>query len=217
MRIVAFVPVRLNSKRLTGKNLKMLAGKPLMYYVPETLSQVKTIDEIYVFCSSEEVKSYLPEGVKFLKRSEHLDRDETLGGEIYDAFVNAIDADLYILAHTTSPFIKASTIENAIKKIKHEKYDSALSVEKIQTFAWYDGKPLNYALNHVPRTQDLNPVLVETSAFFMFKKEVWKTKKQRIGDNPYFSIIDKIEGVDIDTPDDFAFAEMVAKSCSNKK
>ena len=212
MKTVAFVPIRLNSKRVMGKNLKMLGEKPLMYYVLETLSQVKSIDEIYVFCSSEEIQPYLPEGVQFLKRSESLDRDETLGCEIYDAFVDTVDADLYILAHTTSPFIKATTIENAIEKIKTGKYDSAFSAEKIQTFAWYDGKPLNYVLSHVPRTQDLKPVFVETSAFFMFKRDLWKTKRQRIGDNPYFSVIDKIEGVDIDTLEDFAFAEKVIQA-----
>ena len=209
MKIVAFVPIRLNSKRVAGKNLKVLGEKPLMCYILETLSKVKRIDEIYVFCSSEEIEQYLPEKVRFLKRSENLDRDETLGHEIYDAFTNEIDADLYILAHTTSPFIKESTIENAIRQIEENGYDSAFSVEKLQTFAWYNNKPLNYSLDSIPRTQDLIPVFLETSAFFMFKKESWKEKKQRIGDNPYMAITDRTESIDIDNPDDFELAEKI--------
>ena len=216
MKTVAFVPVRLNSKRVVGKNLKLLGGKPLMCYILETLAKVKTIDEVYLYCSNEEVKEYLPDGVKFLKRPAFLDRDETLGKEIYDEFTKTVDADVYILAHTTSPFITPETIENALDKIVSDGYDSAFSAEKIQTFAWYDGKPLNYDLKEIPRTQTIEPVYIETSAFFMFKRDVWKIHGQRIGFKPYVAIVDKIEGVDIDWPEDFEMAERIIESLGNK-
>lgn len=212
MKIVAFVPVRLNSKRVAGKNLKLLGDKPLMCYILETLAKVRNIDKVYLYCSNEGVKEHLPNGIKFLKRPEFLDRDETLGKEIYDEFTQTIDADVYILAHTTSPFIKQETIENALDKIINGEYDSAFSVEKIQTFAWYNGKPLNYELKEIPRTQTIEPVYVETSAFFMFKRDVWKVHKQRIGFKPYMAIVDKIEGVDIDWPEDFQMAEKIIES-----
>lgn len=212
MKTVAFVPIRLNSKRVVGKNLKILGRKPLMCHILETLVAVKTIDEVYVYCSSEDIISYLPEGVKFLKRPEFLDQDETLGKEIYAEFVGVIDADIYILAHTTSPFMKKETVENALEQIVTGGYDSAFSCEKIQTFAWYKNSPLNYELKEIPRTQTIEPVYVETSAFFMFKKEVWTKHGQRIGFNPYFAFVDKIEGIDIDWPEDFAFAEKIIES-----
>ena len=209
MKTVAFVPIRLNSKRVVGKNLKLLGNKPLLRYILDTLVKVNRIDEIYVYCSCEEIIEYLPKGVKFLKRPDYLDRDETLGMEIYEAFTNTINADIYILAHTTSPFIKAQTIDNALNKILYEDYDSAFSAEKIQTFTWYKGKPLNYDLKNIPRTQTIEPIFVETSAFFMFKRDVLTINKQRIGNKPYMAIIDKIEGVDIDWPEDFEFAELI--------
>ena len=212
MKTVAFVPIRLNSKRVVGKNLKMLGDKPLMCYVLETLAKAKGVDEVYCYCSNEDVIKYLPEGVKFLKRPEFLDRDETLGKEIYEEFTKTVDADVYILAHTTSPFMKKETFENALDKIINEDYDSAFSAEKIQTFAWFKGKTLNYDLKEIPRTQTIEPVYVETSAFFMFKRDVWKVHKQRIGFKPYMALVDKIEGVDIDWPEDFEFAEQLIKS-----
>ena len=209
MKTVAFVPIRLNSKRVAGKNLKLLGDKPLLCYILNTLLQVKSIDEVYVYCSNPEIKQYLPQGVQFLQRPEVLDRDETLGQEIYDAFTKTIDADVYVLAHTTSPFIKTATISNALEKVIDGEYDSAFSAEKIQTFAWYQQKPLNYDLKAIPRTQTIEPVYVETSAFFIFKREVWTMHHQRIGFRPYMAIVDKIEGVDIDWPEDFKFAEIV--------
>ena len=209
MKVVAFVPIRLNSKRVVGKNLKMLGGKPLMQYILETLSKVGNIDEVYVYCSSEEVIPYLPQGVKFLKRSTLLDGDETLGKEIYEAFVKEVDADVYMLAHTTSPFIKVETIENAIDKVVNGGHDSSFSAQKIQTFTWYNGSPLNYDLKKIPQTQKIEPVFVETSAFYIFRKEIWTVEHQRVGFKPYMTITDAIEGVDIDYPEDFAFAEKV--------
>lgn len=209
MRIVAFAPIRLNSKRVSQKNLRLLGNKPLMSYILETLTQVESIDDVYAYCSSREIQQYCPAGVQFLQRPAELDGDEVLGEQIYSEFLKTIDADIYVLAHTTSPFIKASTIQHALNKIIKEDYDSAFSAEKIQTFAWFEGKPLNYQLNHIPRTQTIEPVFIETSAFYIFRKEVWTEQHQRIGSNPYISVIDKIEGVDIDWPEDFNFAEHI--------
>ena len=209
MKVVAFVPIRLNSKRVVGKNLKMLGDKPLLQYILDTLASTSSVDEVYVYCSQEEIKPMLPAGVKFLKRDEWLDRDETLGQEIYDAFTKEVDADVYLLAHTTSPFIKAETIENAVKQVTEGGHDSAFSAQKVQTFAWYKGTTLNYNLKEIPRTQTIEPVYFETSAFYIFRKEVWTVAHQRIGEKPYMAIVDPIEGIDIDNPEDFEFAEKV--------
>ena len=182
-----------------------------MCHILHTLLEVETIDEVYVYCSDEAVRAYLPEGVRFLRRSPRLDRNETLGREIYDAFTAAVDADVYVLAHATSPFIRAATIADALHRVTDGEYDSAFSAERLQTFAWYEGRPLNYALDAIPRTQELEPVFVETSAFFIFRREVWRDLHQRIGRHPYTAVVDRIEGIDIDYPEDFALAEVIAR------
>lgn len=210
MKTVAFVPIRLNSQRVAGKNLRLLAGEPLMCHILRTLTCVEAIDEVYVFCSDETIRPLLPTGVRFLRRSEELDRDTTLGGEIYDSFTTQVEADLYILAHATSPFIRAETIGEALLKVTSGQHDSAFSAEKIQTFAWYEGQPLNYSLDNIPRTQTIEPVYIETSAFFIFSRAMWCERRRRIGDRPYMAVTDRIEGLDIDYPEDFAMAELIA-------
>ena len=216
MKKVAFVPIRLNSQRVEGKNLRLLGGRPLMAYLLQTLTQVENIDEVYLYCSNPDVQQYLPEGVKFLQRDQSLDSNTTLGEEIYDAFTSAVDADIYILAHATSPLIRSATIADAVARVESGEYDSAFSAERVQTFAWWDGKPLNYSLNRVPRTQDLEPVYVETSAFFVFEREVWCGKRRRIGKRPYMAVTDRIESMDIDNPDDFLLAEAIVAAGLNK-
>lgn len=216
MKRVAFVPVRLNSQRVEGKNLRELGGRPLMTYLLETLTRVDNIDEVYVYCSNPAVKPYLPEGVKFLQRDERLDQNTTLGAEIYDAFTREVEADIYILAHATSPFIRSATIANAVAQVESGRYDSAFSAERVQTFAWWQDRPLNYTFERVPRTQDLEPVYVETSAFFVFREDVWREKHRRIGERAYMAVTDRIESMDIDNPDDFLLAEAIVAAGLNK-
>lgn len=216
MKRVAFVPIRLNSQRVEGKNLRELGGRPLMTYLLETLTRVQNIDEVYVYCSNAAVQQYLPAGVKFLQRDERLDSNTTLGEEIYDAFTREVEADVYVLAHATSPFIHAATIANAVAQVESGEYDSAFSAERVQTFAWWQGSPLNYSLEHIPRTQDLEPLYVETSAFFVFRREVWREKHRRIGERPYMAVTDRIESMDIDNPDDFLLAEAIVTAGLNK-
>lgn len=216
MKTVAFVPIRLNSQRVEGKNLRLLGGRPLMTYLLDSLVKAENIDEVYVYCSNPTIEEYLPEGVKFLRRDERLDSNTTLGREIYDAFTQEVEADIYVLAHATSPFIRPATIADAVAKVQSGEYDSAFSAEKIQTFAWWQGEPLNYSFESVPRTQDLEPIYVETSAFFIFRNELWREHHRRIGFKPYTAVTDRIESMDIDNPDDFLLAEAIVAAGLNK-
>ena len=209
MKTVAFVPIRLNSRRVEGKNLRLLGGRPLMTYILDTLRDCERIDETYVYCSDPDIARHLPDGVTFLRRDPALDSDSTLGEEIYDAFTREVDADIYVLAHATSPFIRRATVDDAVARVGSGEYDSAFSAERIQTFAWYEGRTLNYSPERVPRTQDLEPVFVETSAFFVFRREVWRDMRRRIGLRPYMAVTDRIESMDIDYPDDFRLAEAI--------
>ena len=117
-----------------------------------------------------------------------------------------------MLAHATSPFIRAETVADALRHVRAGEYDSAFSAEKIQTFAWFEGRPLNYALDDIPRTQTIEPVYIETSAFFIFPRTLWCGRGRRIGEKPYMAVVDRIEGLDIDNPEDFTMAEIIAAS-----
>ena len=117
MKIVSFIPIKLNNQRLPGKNTMMLNGRPMCDYIFKTICQVKGIDEHYVYCSDEAIKPYLPQGLNFLKRDPYLDGFQVKGLEIVDRFVKDVDADIYVLTHVTQPFTKASSIEYALQKV----------------------------------------------------------------------------------------------------
>ncbi len=210
MKVVAFATIKLNSQRVPRKNLQLVGSKPLCYHILHTALQVKGIDDVYVYCSDEAVTEAMPAGAKFLKREQWLDGDKIKAKDTYTAFLNDVDADIYIALLTTAPFVRKETIQNSLDKVFSGEYDSAFAAKKLQTFVWYKGKPLNYAVEDVPRTQDLDPVYAETSAFFIFTREMWKEHSRRIGFKPYIQEVDEIEGVDIDTMDDLKFAQVIA-------
>lgn len=210
-KVIAFVPIKLNSQRLPHKNILPLAGHPMCWHICSSLLHVKAVDAVYVYCSDEAVMKYLPQGIIFKKRDPGLDGDSVKGFDIYRSFISEVDAQVYILAHTTSPFIKAASFENALTHVLNGEYDSAFSAERVQTFAWYQGKPVNYDLHDVPRTQDIEPVWVETSGFYMFRREVFTRHNRRIGYTPYIQEVSGMEALDIDERPDYDLACKLAE------
>jgi CMP-N-acetylneuraminic acid synthetase len=218
MKTVAVVPMKLNNERLPGKNTKSFQnGKPLFQYILSTLRDVKNIDDIYVYCSNESIKDMLPDGIKYLKRDEKFDTSTTKMNEILKAFSNEVHSDLYVLAHATAPFIKSQSIDEALEKVLSGEYDSAFSVKALHEFLWKDGKPFNYDLAAIPRTQDLEPLYQETSGFYIFNNETINKYNRRIGMNPYLKEVSEIESVDIDNPEDFDIADAIYNMQLNKK
>ncbi len=210
MKVVAVVPMKLNNQRLPNKNIKSFTnGKPLCTYILNTLLAIETINEVYVFCSDERIKEYLPEGVRYMSRPVELDTDTASMTDVLTTFSSKVFADVYVMTHTTAPFIKSESIENGIEAILTGKYDSAFAAKKVQDFIWKDGEPFNYSLDRIPRTQDLEPLYMETSGFYAYRAEVMTQLHRRIGNKPYIVEVGEIESIDIDEYEDFAIADAV--------
>ncbi len=210
MKVVAVVPMKLNSVRLPNKNIKPFDnGEPLCKYILNTLKSISKIDEVYVYCSNPSIKDYLPDGVKYLTRSTSLDQNTTKINEVLSSFASDVEADVYVMTHTTAPFIKPESIEKGLDAVLSGEYDSSFACKKIQEFLWQDNKPFNYSLNNIPRTQDLPELMAETSGFYIYNAKIIKELNRRIGEKPYLVEVDGIESIDIDEADDFAIANAV--------
>ena len=113
MKTVAFITIRLNSKRLPHKNILQLGPHPLSWYVCNTMLKCRNIDEVYIYCSDETIMNYVPNDPRliFLKRSEYLDGDLIRAQDTYSAFVRDVKADIYVAGLTTAPFVRAESID----------------------------------------------------------------------------------------------------------
>lgn len=167
------MPIKLTNERCPGKNTRLLGSKPLLQHELESLIDTHMCNEIYVFCSDESVKPFLPQGVKFLTRPKELDLPTSNFTQIFSLFMEQKDADIYVYAHATAPFVTVSTMKQCIKAVASGQYDSAFCAIKLQDYLWKNGEPLNFNAANVPRTQDLEPIYQETSGIYVFKKDVF--------------------------------------------
>ena len=208
MKIIAVVPMKLNNRRLPQKNTRSFTnGKPLCHYILSTLLTVEGIDEVYVYCSNPDIQEFVPKGVRYLRRSISLDQDTTKMNEVLQNFAHDVPADIYVMTHTTAPFIKKQSIERGLKAVVSGEYDSSFAAKKLQDFLWEDGRP--FELDNIPRTQDLPPLYEETSGFYIYRSEVMTKLNRRIGDRPYLVEVGEIESIDIDELEDFMIADAV--------
>ena len=214
MKTVAFVPIKLNNQRTPGKNTKKFDdGSALITVFLRTLVKVKEFDEIYVFCSNQEIKDYLIEGVEYLERPKYLDTQEATPQQIMGEFIKRVDAEFYAVCHCTSPFVTGEHFSECVNAVISAKNDSSFTAEKIQRLLWSsDNKPFNFDPTNIPRTQDLKPIYNEVSAAYVFKKEVFEKYKRRIGINPHITEVSGVECVDIDYPEDFEIANAIYMS-----
>lgn len=208
-KIVAIMPIKTNNERLPGKNTKLIGNVPLLQHQLKALKGAG-IDDIYVYCSDEQIKDFLFDGVKFLTRDKQLDLPSSNFSQIFASFMSEIDADIYIYAHATAPFVKIETIKECVEKVLDSEYDSAFCAVRIQDFLWKDGKPLNFDASNIPRSQDLDIIYRETSGVYVFEKEVFEKYHRRVGVMPYVKEVTLKEAIDINTMEDYIFADAMA-------
>ena len=218
-KVVVIVPIRENSERVKKKVFKKIKNVPL-YKI--TLNKLKkcNFDKIYVDSDSKEVEKFCKEEkIEFIKRKPSLLTKKANGNTLLNYHRTLIDADYYFQIFVTSPLTKIETINNCISYLKKSKsHDSIFTTKKISTFFWFKDKPVNYIPKELPRSQDLEPVMFETTALYGIKKIALDKYKCRIGKKPYFYEVDDFEAVDLNTLRDFEHLEYLIKNTfSNKK
>ncbi|OCR04743.1 acylneuraminate cytidylyltransferase [Helicobacter pullorum] len=212
MRIVAVMPIKLHNKRCPNKNVRLLGQKPLLQYNLEVLKGIDVIDEVYVYCSDKTINNFINNNAIFLERPKTLDEDNTNFTEIFQEFLNEIDADIYVYSHATAPFLKRDSILRCLENVLEKGHDSSFTVTKIQDYLWTsDYRPLNFDPALISRSQDLEVIYRETSGAYVFKKEVFTKYKKRVGINPRAVEVSFVESIDINTEEDFRLASIAVE------
>jgi N-acylneuraminate cytidylyltransferase len=217
MKVVALMPMKGNSERVHNKNMKDFNGKPLYHRVVETLLSSKFVNEVVINTDSktitDDINKYFPE-VTVLTRPKELEGDFVSMNKIISHDISNVDADVYVQTHSTNPLLKTETLDAGIQCYLDniEKNDSVFSVTKVQTrFYDKDNKPHNHNPAELLRTQDLDPLFEENSNFFIFSKKSFDLAQARIGKKAKMFVMDKVEAIDIDEPEDFIIAEAIHK------
>lgn len=227
-RVIAMIPARLGSKRISKKNIRLINGKPLIAYIIEAAINSKAFDEIYINSESEIMEDIAKEyGVKFYKRPDFLSTDTATNDEFVLDFLEKNNCDTLVQLLATSPFLTSENISNFVNKIKEEKLDTLISIKNEQIECVYDGLPINF--NQKGQTlpsQQLIPVQTYACGIMGWSVENYKTNMSKYGSGYHggdgkidFFTLKGYSTIDIDNEEDFKIAEVIFKSLNtiNKK
>ena len=214
-KIAALVPMRHHSQRVTGKNYRMIAGKPLYAHILDTLLQVGELAEIVVDTDSdiilEGIERDYPKVIS-LRRPDNLRADDVPMNEILIHDTTQVEADFYLQTHSTNPLLTAMTISCGINDLlkQYPSYDSLFGVTRRQVRLWDElGRPINHNQAVLLQTQDLPPVYEENSCMYIFTRDHLISRRNRLGERPMMFEIDPQEAWDVDNEVDFNLAEMM--------
>jgi N-acylneuraminate cytidylyltransferase len=201
------------------KNIKEFCGKPLVYWTLRALQKCRKIDRIFVATDSCEIKQTVNDlefpKVEVYDREEKNATDTASTESVILEFLNKksfADSDNFVLVQATSPLTETQDFEQAIDQYNLEKADSLLACARVKKFIWGDDKkPINYDYKNRPRRQDFKGVLMETGAFYINKVGNIKKHKNRLCGQISIFEMPEFKNVDIDTKDDWDFAERLMK------
>jgi len=217
-KIVAMIPARLGSKRVKHKNLRLLAGKPLVCHVIDKCKEAKVFDEIYINSEgeifSDVAKDY---GVKFYRRDAIFASDTATNDQFAQDFVDHVPCDILVQINPTSPFTTVKDIKEFVKTMIKGNFDTFHTVKEEQIEGLFKGKPLNFdPLKQMPRSQDLKPVQLFVSSIMAWKTKTHTLNMAKLGNATYggrnktgYYVVKGFSTIDIDIEEDFQFAEAV--------
>jgi len=221
MSTVALLPMKAHSARVTGKNFRPFAGKPLFRWILDALLSVEEIDAVVINTDARDILAAngLVDGERVIIR----DRKPEICGDfvsmnlvLADDLAN-VEASAYVMTHTTNPLLRPATIRRALtayeEGVASGRHDSLFTVNRFQTrFYREDGSPVNHDPNVLLRTQDLEPWLEENSNLYIFNRESFARTNARIGTRPLMFETPRIESADIDDQAGWEFAETLARA-----
>lgn len=223
MTVTCFLPCRKGSERVENKNIRPFGGfeNGLIEIKLKQLNEVEEINKVVLTTNDEEIikfASTLNMGKLIIhRRSEDLSSSQTSTDDLV-VLASMLIPDGHILwTHVTSPFLTSEVYSNLIQDYKRslvKGYDSLMTTSVIQSFMWDENGPINYDRNKEkwPRTQTLPELHEINSGAFLASTEVYNKYNDRIGKQVKLFPLNKIQGHDIDWPDDFLIAESFLKA-----
>ena len=191
-KYVALIPARGGSKSIPLKNIKHIAGKPLIYWAIEAALACSMINRVYLSTDSIEIKNVAEQitnkRFEVIKRKMETATDVASTESVMLEFSKEHDFKNIILIQATSPLLQSDDLSSAIKIYEQKKADSLLSLVEQKRFIWREGvnsfmKPLNYNPVQRPRRQDFDGNLVENGAFYITSKGALDKTECRVSGN----------------------------------
>jgi CMP-N,N'-diacetyllegionaminic acid synthase len=223
MSTIAFIPARGGSKGLHKKNIKMLAGKPLIAWSIEQALKSSLIDRVIVSTDCLEIAEVAREygaEVPFI-RPPDISHDTATTESAMLHCCNYLEArnelpNIFVLVQATSPVRSEGQFDNALLYFHKKNYDSLLAVSASHRFTWkkLPESIASYDYMNRPRRQDIkleDVEYLETGSFYITKTELLIESKNRLVGKIGMFETPEDESYEIDTLVDFIICEEILK------
>ena len=222
--VLGIIPARGGSKGVPRKNIRPLAGKPLIVWTIEAAQAAETITRLVVSTEDDEIAAVAARaGAEVIRRPAELARDTS---PTEPAMFHALEElkaregyepEAVALLQCTSPLRGADVIDAGVRKLFETGCDAVMTVTPIQH--WYlagtirDGDVFvpEYDYAKRPRSQDMPEKYRENGALYVTRIEAFYRYKNRLGGDVRVIIMDPVRSIDIDTWEDFRLAEEVLR------
>ena len=213
---VAIIPARGGSKGIIDKNLQSVRGVPLVVRAIRSCLDAFTIDRVYVSTDSERIAQVAEShGARVIRRPRELATDTSSSEE---ALIHALDeipdATTVAFVQATSPFIGFRDIDKAVKMVNAGDFDVVFSGVEHHSFRWEKTdtgwQPVGHSMDNRPRRQDLPPTVIESGAFYVFRRDGFLEAKSRFHGRVGVVEVSHRDSLEIDTPDDLQMARELA-------
>ncbi len=173
---IAFIPVRGGSKSIPLKNIKLLNGKPLVYWTAKAAQEAKCVDKLVIATDNEEIKqTVLSFGFSKLEvydRNPENAQDTSSTESVMLEYLEGVNIDgNFILIQATSPLLKSEHIDGMFETLQNSDADSIFSGVREKQFHWIEGEngvePINYDYRNRPRRQDFQGIIAENGACYI--------------------------------------------------
>ena len=222
------IPARAGSTRIPNKNMRLMNGKPLIYWAIKAAKESGVFDDIVVLSDSVEIRNYATwQGVYSYSEPPELASNTAYVGDAFADFLDAYkkicsEMDYVQLIEPTAPLIRPTTIQCAADYLISKNADFVISVAESHVPS-YVSKPLpkDYCLRGwfpenliTKRSQDLEPTyhvngVIYVGKWHLFADEALRTYWQS---KIYAYIMDKWDSIDINDKWDFEIAELILKN-----
>lgn len=221
MKNLAIIPARSGSKGLKNKNIKCLNGKPLLAYAIEAANESELFDEIMVSTDSKEYAEIAVNSgakVPFLRSNNNSDDNAGSWDVVLEVLKKYRDLGKYFdtvcLLQPTSPLRESKDIVDSYKLMAEKTADAITSVCEVDhSPLWTMVLPEDYSLTefrnnlkNVPR-QGLPKYYRLNGAIYIRKVSYFGSEIELSEKNEYAYVMERQRSIDIDTQDDFDFAE----------
>lgn len=217
-KVLAIIPARGGSKGIPRKNLRLLCGKPLIFYAIKNAIDSKYITDVYVSTDDDEIafvaKQY---GANVILRGNDLANDKTT---LYPVLTHAVhvveehtklEYDAVVTLQPTSPLLKSATLDDGFNFFFDNKCDVLISGTNRPYLAWEkDGDLYRPLYKERLNRQSLPKQYMETGAFLIMRREC---VEKALHSNERVSIFEvpEEESVDINEQEDWILAQHILK------